>query len=282
MATRRLADLDMGELHSVASPYLNGCCWHARDAVLTEIVERVEEEGDAEHYGTMVTQLASGAMMHGELNRALELFEEPGVRQGTRVCTLAFYQVIGFPLPETMLDQALAIDDFDAPSLIEPLCRALYAGQRGRWREFARVLAHYDSLAALPDTTYQAGSGRVTPATYAVALRGFEMWKRGQPEAAVPLVEQAFEAGVFAWFLGPLYEELGRYEDAARFYAAQWSFPLSYHSLGRVYEKLERPDDARRAYERFIRAWANADPDMQAWVEEASEGILRTSDRSTY
>lgn len=278
-ATRRLEGLDMTELHAAASPYLNGCCWHARDAVLTEITERTIEEGDADHYGTMVTQIATGAMMHGEMNRALELFAEPGVNESTRVCNLAFYQVLGLPLPETLLDQLLTVDEIDSTVLVEPVCRALYAGQRGRWRDFARIVAHLDSLAASPDTTYEAGLGRVTPAAYALSLRGFELWKRGQPEAALPLVEQAFSEGILGWWLGPLYEELGRDEDAARFYAAQWNFPLSYHSLGRVQERLDRPAEARQAYERFIAAWRDADPALQSWVEEATRGVVRTSDR---
>ncbi len=276
-ARGRLGSLDMDELHASASPFLNACCWHARDAVLTEIADRAQEEEDPAHYRTMVSQIASGAMMHGQLNRALGLFEEPGVNQTRRVCTLAFYQVLGFPFAETMLDQELAISDFEDQGTIEPLCRALYAGQRGRWREFARVVAHYDSLAAIPDTTSKQGL-RVGPATYALSLRGYELWKRGQPEAALPLVEQAFAEGVFGWWLGMIYEELGRYDDAVRFYAAQWSFPLSYHSLGRVYERLGEPEKARDAYEYFISSWDQADADMQPWVQEAVDGIVRTSD----
>jgi tetratricopeptide (TPR) repeat protein len=75
-----------------------------------------------------------------------------------------------------------------------------------------------------------------------------------------------------------IYEELGRYDDAVRFYAAQWSFPLSYHSLGRVYERLGEPEKARDAYEYFISSWDQADADMQPWVQEAVDGIVRTSD----
>ncbi|MFV1986983.1 MAG: tetratricopeptide repeat protein [Gemmatimonadota bacterium] len=277
-ARRRLGSLDTNELHASASQYLNACCWHARDAVLTEIADRAQEDDDPAQYGTMVSRIASGAMMHGQMNRALALFEEPGVNETTRVCNLAFYQVLGFPFDETMLDRELAVGDLKGDGSLEPLCRALYAGQRGRWRDFARVVAHYDSLAALPDTARKGGLGSVTPATYALSLRGFELWKRGQPEAALPLVEQAFREGAFGWWLGPLYEELGRDQDAARFYAAQWSFPLSYHSLGRVYERLGEPEKARASYEYFIASWEHADSDMSPWVDEATDGVLRTSE----
>lgn len=276
-ATRRLSGLDMTELHAAASPYLNACCWHARDAVLTEIADRARDEDDfPNHYGTMVTQIASGALMHGQLNRAMELYAEPGVNQTSRVCNMAVYQVLGFPISEGLLDSVLPLEGEFTGTGVEPLCRALYAGQRGRWRDFARVLAHYDSLAALPDSAPGGGAG---PESHALALRGFELWKRGQPEAALPLAEQAFLEGGWGWWLGSIYEELGRDEDAARFYAAHWAFPISYHALGRVYENLGEYEKARRAYEYFVGSWEHADEDMRPWVEEATEGILRTRDR---
>ena len=276
-AERRLETLDMGELHAAASPFLNACCWHARDAVLGEIVDRTIEEEDAEHYATMVSQVAAGSMLVGQLDRAITLFQEPGVSSTTRACNLAAFQVFGLPLPETVLDATLALDGWVPDGGLEPLCRALYAGQRGRWRDFNRVLAHYDSLAALPDSAL-AEEDRKRAETYAVSLRGYELWKRGQPEAALPLVRQAFLEGGWAWWLGSIYEELGRDEEAARFYAAHWAFPLAYHAIGRVYERLGKPDEAREAYEYFIAAWSGADPDLQPWIDEAVEGVLRTSD----
>ena len=276
-AVRRLSGLDMGELHAAASPFLNACCWHARDAVLGEIVERARDEDDYPvHYGTMVTQVASGALMHGQLNRALALFGEPGVSETSRACNMAVYQVLGFPIPEGLLESVLSWEGDVTGAGVLPLCRALYAGQRGRWRDFARVLAHYDSLAALPDSAYAAAGPK--PSTHALALRGYELWKRGQPEAALPLAEQAFLEGGWGWWLGSIYEELSRFDDAARFYAAHWQFPISYHALGRVYEKLDEPERARRAYEYFISSWGHADEDMQPWVREAAEGILRSRD----
>ncbi|MDX1394866.1 MAG: tetratricopeptide repeat protein [Gemmatimonadota bacterium] len=279
VAKGRLGGLDMGELHAAASPYLNGCCWSARDAVLSEITDRAAAEGDDPHYATMVTQIAAGALMHGQLDRALELFAEPGVDEGVRACNLASYQVLGFPIPESTLEEALRIDEGVDGEGVEPLCRALYAGQKGRWRDFTNILAHYDSLAALPDSVGD-GAG-IDPATLALSLRGYELWKRGQAEAALPLVEQAFLAGGWGWWLGGIYEELGRHEDAARFYAAHWAFPISYHALGRVYERLGEPEKARAAYEYFVRSWNRADDSMMPWVNEAIEGILRTRDVSS-
>ncbi|MDH3733501.1 MAG: tetratricopeptide repeat protein [Gemmatimonadota bacterium] len=277
-ATRQLESMDMNGLHAAASPFLNACCWHARDAVLGEIVERTIEEEDPEHYATMVSQVAGGSLMVGQMERALGLFDEPGVNTTSRACNMAAFQVFGLPLPETVLDATLALDDWELTEGLEPLCRALYAGQRGRWREFNRVLVHYDSLAALPDSLYGVEGGK-RAATQALSLRGYELWKRGQPEAALPLVREAFLDGGWGWWLGSIYEELGRNEEAAEFYAAHWAFPLAYHALGRVYERLGRVDDARRAYEYFIAAWSEADADLQPWVDEAIEGVLRASDR---
>ena len=60
---------------------------------------------------------------------------------------------------------------------------------------------------------------------------------------------------------------------------AQWQMPIAYLNLGRVSERLGRLEDARVAYEYFLAAWENADPEMQEWIDQGVQGILRVTDR---
>jgi hypothetical protein len=47
-----------------------------------------------------------------------------------------------------------------------------------------------------------------------------------------------------------------------------------------VLEKLGREGDAKRQYELALAQWADADPDLQAFVEEAQKGLARLGGRS--
>jgi len=274
---RRLARIQLEatpveDLRSVAAGILNACCWHAKEPVLRELRDR----GDRDTRAFAVSQLASGAMSHGEVRKALALYEDPAIKPAHRVCTFGFYSAFGYPLPEDLLDATLALDELGSgDDDMGPLCRALHAGRKGRWSDFDRVVAHYEGLEPRPEgePTYHHD-----PEVIARSLRGYKLWRRGQPEAALPLVEEGFREGLFGWWLGDVYEELGRDEEAARFYAAQYLFPPAYQRLGRVYERLGEPEKARAAYETFLSAWENADPELDHWVDEAVEGILRTTD----
>jgi tetratricopeptide (TPR) repeat protein len=282
--TRRRAESDLGaiddgELFAVAPAYLNACCWHAREAVLTEVRER-----EVEDYQEQATiQLANGALAHGELARGLELLDDPAIADRSRACSLGFYQAVGYPIPSELLESELRIDEMDGERrTFDPMCRAFYAGQQGRWDDVQRVVDHYEALADAPPVVRDPldhSTHGPDPQKLATSLRGFELWKRGSPEEALPLAKEAFDAGIFGWWLGPIYEELGRDEDAARVYAAQWQMPIAYLGLGRVLERLGRLEDASVAYEYFLAAWKNADPEMRAWVDQGVEGILRVTDR---
>jgi tetratricopeptide (TPR) repeat protein len=281
--TRRRAESDLGaiddgELFAVAPFYLNACCWHTRDAVLTEVREREDE--DFREQATV--QLATGALAHGELARGLELLDDSAIEGPSRVCSLGFYQAIGYPIPSELLEPALPIGELDGETGYTPVCQAIYAGHQGRWDEVQRVVDHYEALADAPPVVRDPldhSTHGPDPQKLVTSLKGFELWKRGSPEEALPLTKEAFNAGVASWWLGPIYEELGRDEDAARVYAAQWQMPIAFLNLGRVSERLGRLEDARVAYEYFLAAWENADPEMQEWVDQGVQGILRVTDR---
>ncbi len=152
----------------------------------------------------------------------------------------------------------------------------------GRWNDHAsaieelerrqeRVLAAADSAAAWEI------EGRVK------ALNGYGLWRRGQPTAALLLLEDplALNLWLVRWWLGQLYIELDRFRNAEwvyrsySYYNALSIEPLAQNQLGKVYEALGESGKARNSYEYFVKYWQDSDPELQPIVEEARQALAR-------
>jgi tetratricopeptide (TPR) repeat protein len=117
-------------------------------------------------------------------------------------------------------------------------------------------------------------------------VRGYGLWKRRGPEAALPFLGDPNQRGadwLSWWWLGHLYQELGRFREAERVYQT-FRYPpdgpisidpLAHRELGKVYEALGEYDKAREAYEYFLEYWRDADSEVQPMVEEARQAIIR-------
>jgi serine/threonine-protein kinase len=76
---------------------------------------------------------------------------------------------------------------------------------------------------------------------------------------------------------------LGRDDHAASFYESVANIapyeivyrPWAYLRLAQIAERRGDALDAREYYERFLRAWADADPDLRHWSDSASAGLAR-------
>ncbi len=270
-AQRELVSLSDDDLSSTAAGYLNACCWHAKQPVLEELRNR--EDAHARRYATQ--QFANGSMSHGQVTQALALYEDPAIEPLQRACTLAIYGALEFPIPREVAREALADERIPEDAPMAHMCRAMFAGSIGDWAEFDRHLA--SARAAEIDKD----GGRYDSESVVAGLEGYRLWRRGQITEAREPSERAFSDGVFAWWLGDVYERSGDDVQAARFYSAHYLFPLAYLELGKANERLGETEAARRAYETFLNAWEDADPEMQGWIDEAIDGIRRTSDPST-
>jgi tetratricopeptide (TPR) repeat protein len=74
--------------------------------------------------------------------------------------------------------------------------------------------------------------------------------------------------------------ELDRPEKAERYLRSFWwrEYHHASYYLGKVYEDLGQPEQARDAYQDFVEAWVNADPELQPMVEEAKQALARLMD----
>ena len=115
-------------------------------------------------------------------------------------------------------------------------------------------------------------------------LEAYALWKRGEPEQAVEMLEDLplearFHSDDVRWWLGNLYMELDRPADAARqfetlqgvYAAPNWT--LAYYRLGEAYDRLGETEKAREQYAYVVDMWRDADPELQPWVERARARI---------
>lgn len=77
------------------------------------------------------------------------------------------------------------------------------------------------------------------------------------------------------WWLGDLLLEMGRPQEAARYFESFWNDPLAAYRLGPIYEQIGEPAKARQAYALVAFAWKDADPELQPRVREARTAIQR-------
>ena len=218
---------------------------------------------------------------YGRFNELLELLEDPRMDAGSRAHKLYLLRELGFPVPIESLEEAmgsLAVDstaDWDGIHIA-----GVYAADEARWLGHEQAIGEMERRAdlALADADSR-DAWRWT--RRAKNLRGYGLWRRSGPEAALSILGDPNNIGnAWAnwWWLGQLYQELGRFRDAERVYRTYWPAsidPLVQRELGGVYEALEEYEKAREAYEYFVEYWNDADPELQPMVEEARQAITR-------
>lgn len=260
---------------------------HPRYAALQPVMHLLHERGDDnQRRRSAVLLFDTNARWYGRLREALPYLDDPAMTAGPRALVVYRALVAGLPIPEEQIEQALD------PTLIDSVASPLavfhvgaFAADRGRWSDHARAIAELErqrerALGQVDSTAAGQNEGAVR------ALEGYGLWQRGQPTAALPMLEDP-RAVRPPWFVIPLwlsrlYQELGRLRDAERVYRSSGYYsnaltiePLVQNELGRVYEALEEYDKARESYEYFVEYWRDADPELQPMVEEARQAIIR-------
>ena len=117
--------------------------------------------------------------------------------------------------------------------------------------------------------------------------QGMIALRRGAAAEAITHFQAALRERAILWQadwledgLANAYLELGRFEDAIaeyqRLIQRHPRYPLAHYRLAQAFEHLGRTDLAKRAYEEFLRVWANADPDLRE-VKDAKAKTRGTS-----
>ncbi len=254
---------------------------HRQSLAVTELgLRRADEASDARNvffaFGFRLTAFEN----YGRFREILTLAADPRLEPWVRAWMLYRARSLGFPVPADRLEEAIGAIAIDEAASFPVYVVGRYAADQGRWSDYERAMAVLERRANL------AGDGDDPREVWVWSrrvsqLRGYGLWKRGDPEAAVAVLE---DPNLYdGWVLGQIYQELGRFRDAERVYRNyKWpgDFPVSIRplqerELGKVYEALGEYDKAREAYEYFVVYWRDADPELQSMVEEAREAIAR-------
>ncbi len=266
---------------------------HPRESAHQSLILELYERGDENQRGAAAYRLFHNtALWYGRLRESLPRLDDPAMSAGRRASSAYWALTVGLPIPEETLAEALDPTAIDSVASVATVFYAgAFAADRGRWPDHARATVELERRVerafAEADTTdgFMPYSGRYSAAR-AKALEGYALWRRGQRKAALALLSVSKTRGVpivHLW-LGQLYQELGRLQDAERVYrsfgdgsapARLSTEPLAQRELGKIYEQLEEYDKAVESYEYFVHYWQDADPELQPMVEEARRAIIR-------
>lgn len=189
------------------------------------------------------------------------------------------WHISGVPIPAEVLDSAVAEADPRGPAAF---LVAAYAAGAQQWDAHAagvRLLrTRADSLSAAGDTVEARrirGDARL--------LEGYGLWQRGQGDAGAAAMEEALHAMAGRsltnrWWLGQLHFQAGRWTAAEPYFRSFMKTepdPLTAWYLGQIYERTGRPERARAMFALFAESWADADPEVQPFVDDARQRLGR-------
>jgi tetratricopeptide (TPR) repeat protein len=226
---------------------------------------------------------ANEALWRGRLDHALTYL--PGAletREGVRAVREAY--AMGLPVHVETLDNAFGPDYLvDETATWRVALAGWHAADQGRWSDYDRALEILTSRID-PEVSGSAVEGARE------AVRGYGIWKRGDPQGGLAVLEDVTGPGRTAtqnamWHLGELYLELERWSDAERVFSAAaadgissppffWN-PLVRRRLGVALEAQGRNAEAIEAYEYFLEHWYDPDLGLESLVEETRAAVRR-------
>lgn len=283
--SRAIAGLDSVDEESVpvAQRSMNHPRLYSR---IARVVDAWRTRPDATPSAAHWTVLAE--VIRGRAASAADRLEDPLLDAEGRAYTAYRTHLLGSPGALAAIDSVLRLPPDGADDLAAFYSGA-YASEQGRWPDHARAVARLRTQArqalAAGDTT----GGHVTEAM-ARALEGFGFLGRGDRESALRILEGAQQDAtgfgpprrvneVIRWWLGELLLEMDRPRDAEPYFRSLVfevePDPLAAQRLGRIHERLGDAAKARDAYELFVTAWQDADPELQPLVEEARTAVRR-------
>jgi tetratricopeptide (TPR) repeat protein len=152
-----------------------------------------------------------------------------------------------------------------------PLVASLVAYARGRYQPAEKLKQEY-----LAKLSYADASDRGFLRLYYYEL-GCLALRSGQAAKAVEHFKESLRHQKIYWYIDPAedclanaYLEMGQLDDAIaeyeRILSSNQNYPLAHYHLAQAYERKGEPQRARAAYERFLHAWEQADPDIPELV----------------
>jgi tetratricopeptide (TPR) repeat protein len=239
---------------------------------------------------TAVTLAAWNELHRGRPAAALERSKAPGFPAGARAHVLSTAQIQGIPIAAEEVDGALELDLAELPSDARRADLLFFqgarAGDQGREADRSAARGALRDLAARARVEGDSATARFADGA-GLALDGLLAWKRGNLDLAKEFLEEArVEAtghgphwsvnDAIRWWIAEILVEQGRFHEAEPYFASMGPHTMADKRRGDLYAELGETEKAREAYERFLTAWRDSEPEMAptvARVRQALAGI---------
>jgi DNA-binding SARP family transcriptional activator/predicted negative regulator of RcsB-dependent stress response len=257
------------------------CCSRQSEQVLRKVRER-----GGERRPEATSELFWVSLAQGKAREALGWVDDPFLPEERKGMMLLVLDELGVAIPTARLDSELTIDTADSADVFRIFYAGFYAASRARWQVLRSLLERLQSHA---QRLRVAGDSSEAGFTEAVrqALEGYALWRRGQRDTALVLLERSQRRAVGNWeraivnlrlrlWLGRLLMETGRPREALSYFGSLTgtSHPVDYER-GRIYEQLGQLERAREAYALFLASRQQADPMFQPKVQDARAALQR-------
>jgi class 3 adenylate cyclase/tetratricopeptide (TPR) repeat protein len=234
-----------------------------------------------------LTRLTINRFERGRLTEALATAADPALPSTARVAVLYRARRQGLPVPADQHEVLAVADGAEAPDPGFGAIHLFYAGAQaadeGREADRSAARGALRDLAARLRVEGDSANARFADGA-GLALDGLMARERGDRALAERFLEEARTKAtghgpqwgvndMIRLWLGELLIEDGRPHDAEKYLASLWYDPLTYRRLGKLYVEMEEPEKAREAYEGFVTAWRDADPELRPMVIEARQAL---------
>jgi serine/threonine-protein kinase len=151
--------------------------------------------------------------------------------------------------------------------------RAIIALSSGRPAEYE---ARLEALSRAREQALADGDSTFARRAEAVDLlaRASRALRKEGIDAALPLVRRANAIEPIPHEMGEFLMQAGLAREAIPYLRYSWDNAWAWYRLGQAYEQEGEHASARDAYEVFVAAWAEADPELQPFVEDARRRLV--------
>ena len=226
------------------------------------------------------------SLTQGKVREALGWVDDPFMPEQGKGMMLLVLDEFGVAVPTARLDSALTIGAADSADAFRIFYAGFYAASRARWQVLRGLQHRLQSEAQHLRAKRDSSEADFTEAVQQ-ALEGYALWRRGQRDTALVLLERSQRQAVGNWqratvnlrlrlWLGRLLVEMGRPREALPYFESltRSSHPIDYER-GRIYEQLGQIEPAREAYALFLAPRQQADPVFQPMIQDARAALQR-------
>ncbi len=256
-----------------------GATLHPSDGQLQERVLRTIIGRDDTENTPYPPLLVGNSLEGGQVAQAAA--DLPTLSDSTvATCLLARASSLGAPVPDSAarvyLDATGVTEDAPAGRLA---CAGVYLADQRRSAALDQLLGRLRARAQRAEG--RRGENAASLRAMIEELESYRAWKNGTLDSEASLPARSIFTNPVGWWpiswggiwRGDLYRARGQLQKAEGWYLGTWWHPVAHERLGQLYETMDRPADAAAAYERFVAAWEQADPELQDRVEAAQQRL---------